>query len=76
MSDFEYINRNYGLSFKRGTQVEYTGDPKKGSQRGVITSAAGAHVNIRFDGSLKIVGPFHPTWELREIDRAEPATNG
>lgn len=71
MSDFDYVNRNYGLNFKRGTRVEYTGDPQKGPQRGTIASAAKAHVNIRFDGSLKIVGPFHPTWELRSIE--EPA---
>ncbi|RYY67683.1 MAG: hypothetical protein EOO12_00055 [Chitinophagaceae bacterium] len=65
-NEFDYINRTYGLSMSRGSRVEYTGD-KSGPKQGVVTSAAGAHVNIRFDGETKSIGPFHPTWELRQI---------
>jgi hypothetical protein len=68
MTDFAYINRTYNLSVKRGSRVEYTGDPTKGPRQGSVTSAAGAHLNIRFDGDTKSVGPFHPTWELRYLE--------
>lgn len=68
MSDFDYINRTYGLSLKRGSRIEYTGDQKKGAQQGTVTSAAGGYINVRFDGNTKSVGPFHPTWELRQLD--------
>ena len=65
---FDYINRNYGLSLKRGSRVEYTGNKALGAQQGKVTSAAGAHINICFDGSTKSVGPFHPTRELRQLE--------
>jgi hypothetical protein len=67
MSAFDYINRTYGLSLKRGSRVEYTGNRSKGPQQGVVASAAGGYINIRFDGTNKIVGPFHPTWEMRQL---------
>ncbi len=66
-NEFDYINRTYGLSMGRGSRVEYTGD-KAAPRQGVITSATGAHVNIRFDDDPKrSVGPYHPTWELRQL---------
>jgi len=37
---------------------------------GIIASSAGHRVNIRFDGEQQIVGPLHPTWELRAIESA------
>jgi hypothetical protein len=67
---FNYINGHYGLSIKRGSRVEYTGDPIKGPQLGAVASADGAHINIRFDETGKVVGPFHPTWALRYLDDA------
>lgn len=67
---FEYINRTYGLSLKRGSRVEYTGNKTIGPRQGRVTSAAGAYVNICFDGSARSVGPFHPTWELRQLEDA------
>ena len=70
MSEFAYINRSYGLAIKRGTRVEYTGDPKRGVRLGKVTSADGAHINIRFDDARQTEGPFHPTWELRYPDAA------
>ncbi len=63
---FAYINKTYGLSLKRGSRVEYTGDREV--KRGTVTSAAGAHINVRFDGSAASAGPFHPTWEMRQIE--------
>lgn len=66
MTGFAYINSHYGLSVKRGSRVEYTGgkEPRFGS----VASAAGPHLNIRFDDDpKKIVGPFHPTWEMRYL---------
>lgn len=68
MSQFDYINRHYGLSLKRGSRIEYTGDKKCGPRTGSVTSAMGAHIRIRFDGSPDAVGPFHPTWEIRHLN--------
>ena len=64
---FDYINRTYAVSLGRGSRVEYTGDKKSGPRQGVVTSAEGAHINVRFDGDSKATGPFHPTWEMRQL---------
>ena len=66
MSSFDYINRTYGLSVKRGSRVEYTGNNIP--RTGVVTSADGQYINIKFDGDTKARGPFHPTYELRYLD--------
>lgn len=62
---FAYINRTYGLTLRRGSRVEYTGEGM--GKRGTVTSADGAHVNVLFDGDTTPCGPFHPTWEMRQI---------
>lgn len=63
MSAFDYINRNYGLSLRRGSRCVYTGDGRR--REGTVASADGAYINIRFDDApKKVAGPFHPTWEL------------
>lgn len=70
MSAFDYINRTYGLSLKRGTRCEYTGNPdpnKPVPRQGSVTRADGAHIYIKFDGDKKSRGPFHPKWELRYL---------
>lgn len=67
--DFSYVNRTYGVNYRRGTRIEFTGYGER-PLRGVIASSAGHRVNIRFDGEQQIVGPFHPTWELRAIESA------
>jgi hypothetical protein len=72
MSDFDYINRTYGLSLKRGSRIEYTGNPRSPAKLGSVTSADGHYINIRFDGEPKATGPFHPTWELRQIQEQTP----
>jgi len=71
MSQFDYINRTYDLSLKRGSRVEYTGY-KEGPKQGIATSAAGNYFNVRFDGETASVGPFHPTWEMRHIGERQP----
>lgn len=64
MRSFDYINSTYGLSIKRGSRVTYTGDGR--SRHGTVTSADGAHINVRFDDApRKTVGPLHPTWEMQ-----------
>lgn len=71
MSEFDYINKHYGLSIKRGSRVEYTGSAGREPRVGSVTSSDGAHIHIRFDDSPKgPVGPFHPTWEMRYLDAA------
>jgi hypothetical protein len=65
---FAYVRKYYGVPAKRGGRVEYTGCGK--SELGTITSANGAHLNIRLDG-VKHTMPFHPTWKLRYLDAAQ-----
>jgi hypothetical protein len=68
---FGYVNRHYGLSIKRGSRVEYSGDPKRAPRLGSVTSAGhSGYINIRFDDTGKVRGPFHPTWALRYLDEA------
>ncbi len=66
MSKFDYINRTYGLQLKRGTRVEYTGG--KFPRQGSVVSTDGQYINIRFDNSTSIDGPYHPTWEMRALE--------
>ena len=68
MNPFEYVNRTYDLSLRRGSRVEYTGDRNAGPKQGSVASANGQYINIRFDGDHKVSGPFHPTWEMKQID--------
>jgi hypothetical protein len=66
MSGFDYINRTYGLSVKRGTRVRYTGSHAAkalGGRYGTVTSADGQYLMIQLDGT-KASLPYHPTWEL------------
>ncbi len=72
MGSFDYINRTYGLTLKRGSRVEYTGSRITGPKRGAVTSAKGQYINVRFDGEAKSDGPFHPTWEMRQIEEPTP----
>lgn len=67
---FDYINSTYGLSLKRGSRVEYAGDKDAGPKLGKVTAALGAYIQVRFDGETSPAGPFHPTWEMRQIDGA------
>jgi len=68
---FEYIRKTYKVPAKRGGRVEYTGEGKE-PELGTITSANGAHLNIRLDGK-KHTMPFHPTWKLRYLDGGDHA---
>ena len=62
-TSFAYVNDAYGLRLKRGTRCVYTGGSTP--RHGTVVSAAGAHINVRFDDAPKrVVGPFHPTWEM------------
>lgn len=66
---FDYIRKVYGVPVKRGARVEYTSGQTV--RLGTVTSASGAHVNIRLDGSDHAM-PFHPTWQLRYLDSLTP----
>ena len=69
MSEFDYINRAYGLSVKRGSRVRYTGDcvaRREGGKLGTVRSAKGAHLMIMMDGD-SFTQPYHPTWELEVL---------
>ena len=69
MSQFEYINRTYSLSVKRGSRVRYTGDcvaRREGGKLGTVRSVNGAHLMIQMDGE-GFVQPYHPTWELEVL---------
>lgn len=67
----EWIRRNYGVPAKRGGRVEYTpceGSPDKPGRFGTITGARGAHIRVRLDGE-RHASPFHPTWQIRYLDK-------
>lgn len=69
MSQFDYINRTYDLSVKRGTRVRYTGSraaKSVGGLDGTVTSADGQYLMIRLDGAKSSL-PYHPTWELEVL---------
>lgn len=66
----EWIRTNYHVPARRGGRVAYTGDRAKGRQEGTITAFRGPYVRIRLDGD-KHPMPFHPTWELEYLPRAE-----
>lgn len=54
---FEYVKRMYGVPVERGMPVRVDGKP------GVVASAIGQYIGVRFDGS-KDVQPCHPTWRV------------
>lgn len=62
---FKYIQDYYGVPAKRGQKVKYRG------KEGVITSAKGQYINIRFDGDAVATGPFHPISEIEYIKEVE-----
>lgn len=59
------IRKRYGCPAKRGVAVTFEGRPA------VITGTPrshGHHLNLRFDGETKTIGPFHPLWEIDYLD--------
>lgn len=62
---FKYIQDCYGVPAKRGQKVKHR------ERYGVITSATGQYINIRFDGDKDSTGPFHPTSEIEYINEEE-----
>lgn len=65
-SEFDYINRTYGLSIERGTPVVFEGD-----RPGTVTRGSGQYIYILFKGDKRERGPFHPTW-MMEYPAQEP----
>jgi hypothetical protein len=65
MSEFDCINRTYGLSVKTGSRVRYSGG-KDIIRLGTVTGTEGAHLRIRLDGE-QYARPYHPTWELEVL---------
>ena len=62
MSDFDYVNRTYGLSVFKGQKVKYQGQP------GQVRGAEGPYVVIRLDANVERVTAeddqcrnYHPT---------------
>lgn len=64
INEFEYINRYYGLSIKKGTRVFYI--PK--NKTGTVAWGDGNYIYILWDGDLRPTGPYHPTSELVYIE--------
>lgn len=65
MSQFDYIQRNYGVDPKRGQRVLAYGKP------GVIVGADGHYLRIRLDGQ-KHANNYHPTDEIDYSPKATP----
>lgn len=64
-----WVRRHYRVPAKRGGRVEYSGDGKP--ELGTITGTCGGHLRVRLDG-IKHSMPFHPTWQIRYLDEAQP----
>ena len=65
-----WIRKTYGVPAKRGGVVEYRGEVVNVGERatgacevGVIVSASGKYLRIRFGGE-KNPGLYHPTWRM------------
>lgn len=59
-----FIRRTYGVPAFRGRKVVYS-PPGKAPRAGVITSAKGSYLRIKFDGDKKTHwGAYHPTWKI------------
>lgn len=57
---FEYIEKAYGVAFKRGQKVTVNG------RLGKITSASNGYLRVRFF-EAKHSSPCHPTWRVEVI---------
>lgn len=79
MSEFEWINRYYGLNVQKGTRVKAYGAPgtvigskmeKSYGPPGKVIGHRGAFLTILLDGS-KNPGNFHPTDGIEYLDGGE-----
>lgn len=65
VNPFDYINKTYNLSVKKGSKVIYQeGTPEQAE--GEITGVEGAYLLIKMAGK-KIAQPYHPTWALKHL---------
>lgn len=61
---FDYINRHYGLSIKRGSRCIY--DAGARARHGTVIATKGSYVRVRFDDAPeKRPSTLHPTWKMR-----------
>jgi hypothetical protein len=70
-SGFEYIRAYYRVPAARGVRVRYSGMGP--AREGVIISASGQYLWLRFDGETRRSGPYHPTWEMEYLVPAASA---
>lgn len=66
-TQFDAINRFYGLSIRKGQRVVYSGGTLP--ERGVVKRAdkASMHVHVLLDGYYHIL-KLHPTWMMEYVD--------
>jgi len=60
---FEYINKYYGLSLKRGMSCNYM------NRCGKVTGVRGCYVLIKLNGDKKSKA-YHPTWMLEYDEKS------
>jgi hypothetical protein len=63
---YEWVRKSYGVPVREGARVEYTGQGRP--VLGTVTGVDGGHIMIRLD-EHKESFPYHPTWELRYLDK-------
>ena len=62
MSFLRQLREYYGVPLRRGARVKYQG------RLGVVLSASGCHIRIRFDGQKRRhPAPFHPTFQIEYL---------
>jgi len=61
----KYIRDTYGVPAKRGGRIVFTNGIGQ-KMYGVITSAPGANIKVRFDGH-EYGSLLHPTWHIEYL---------
>lgn len=64
MTDFEYIQKAYGVPAQKGRVVKFQGE------LGVIVSAKGRRLRVRVDSCKRLL-LCHPTWEMEYLGMEE-----
>lgn len=65
----QYIRKTYDVPANLGGRVRYTGgrEPRDGT----IMGTEGAYLMLKLDGDRLETGPYHPTWEIEYLPRAQ-----
>ncbi len=61
----QYIRDYYKVPATRGARVRWAGMTE--TREGTIVGSRGAHLRVRFDGSV-VIHTMHPTWQVEYLE--------